>query len=154
MARRVVFGCALLLSGVLACGGDATAPQAAGPLILTVTPDMIGYSADSISDLWFYRQNASGSTLQFWSIESEIQTELTPGAWTTVKKSGRYTSWPPNTRAETFVAGAKIGGVWSFKVPTGRYRMHYTFEMAKEDGTTPSGDRRSVDSNPFVVTGS
>jgi hypothetical protein len=140
-----------MFSGALASCSDSTAP--AYTLSLSVLPDTVGFSSDSVVTINYYWRSESSTQVQLWLVGREMLSERSPGNWTAVVSENPYKVLPPPFPAEHMVIGVDILGQWALRIPPGRYRIRYMYQLANPDGVTAQGGPRSVDSNPFVVAG-
>jgi hypothetical protein len=141
----------LLFGAVLCCAtascGDATGPT--GMVVVTVSPDTIQLSPSGSADILYRRHTVSVSAIQIWHVRLDVESESTPGAWSTVACSEFLQCALGN--AETMAANGDVGGVQEATLTPGRYRLRYTYRVTGPDAMNASGPEAAVNSNVFVV---
>jgi hypothetical protein len=156
--RRLLFGGALLLCGVVASCSDATAPV--GTLVIEVSPDTVrDPSQGVVPQLIAYTERYVGAGQpKIWlDIGPEVESEVTPGVWRTVAGFG---SDPNNLYLQP-----ALGDAWAAvtkddlraerstyaPMTPGRYRLRQKFRLTAPSATEPAGEILEATSNVYVV---
>ena len=156
--RRLLFGIALLLCGVVASCSDATAPV--GTLVIEVSPDTVrDPSQGMVAQLVTYTERFVGAGQpKIWlNFRPDVESEVTPGVWRTVAGFG---SDPNNLYLQAALGDAyaavtkeDLSAQRSTYAPMapGRYRLRQKFRLTAPNATEPTGEILEATSNVYVV---
>lgn len=154
MARRLLFGCVMLLCGAIASCSDATAPS--GTLLMVVSPDTVHFGLGIVPPYVTYRERiVSVARTKVWIAPPDVETELSPGQWSgSTDPNNQYLQAAlGNPSVWSAVTNADLVGVRSIfvRLVAGRYRVRQQFRVSAPDATQATGEVFVATSNPFVV---
>jgi hypothetical protein len=151
MARRLIFGCGLLLCGVIASCTDSTAPTAT--LLIEVSPDTVHIGQGVVPQFITYSERlVSVVQAKVWITIPQLETEVTPGKWQALVDPNNVYLQPALGDASP-VTSSDLSGVRSLYVPLvpGRYRVRQQYKVSAPNATDATGSFFMATSNPFIV---
>jgi hypothetical protein len=152
MARRLIFGCGLLLCAVVASCSDGTGP--AESLVIAVSPDTVHINGVVPVPVGYTERYAAAGQSKIWIAPIDLETEVAAGKWgPSVDPNNLYLQAALGDAQWIAVTNGDFGGAKTFWVPwvAGRYRLRQRFQMTAQNATTGSGEVYVATSNVFVV---